>query len=183
MNKHGISLVDSSDHLNACHERWMERRNRKTESPEYQDDWLAEQCLFCRYYIPLVGIFMEDYEVCSNANSPSDGLVRFEHDGCVEFSHGEWWDAKRRHKTMSDGSIAYFQARVMHHTDEEGNEEFARDADQLIINNDLALEGKEISKVDYARVQQYEHITCARHRATIWLLGEYPLYSELPVDT
>ena len=91
MRETNLSLVGSSTHFKECHERWMERRNRIVESPEYLDQWLDEQCMFCQYYIPLTGAFMEDYGACSNALSPLDGTVRFEHDGCTEFAPGEWW--------------------------------------------------------------------------------------------
>ena len=72
----------------------MQRRNREAESPDYQDEWLDEQCMFCRYYIPLAGAFAEDYGVCSNEHSPFDGIVRLEHDGCSEFAEGEWGENK-----------------------------------------------------------------------------------------
>lgn len=92
MNKPAPSLVDSPDHFKECHDRWMQRRNRETESSNYQDEWFGEQCMFCRYYIPLAGVFTEDYGACSNARSVFDGVVRFEHDGCPEFVEGEWWE-------------------------------------------------------------------------------------------
>jgi len=91
-----ISLVDSPRHFKACHKRWMERRNRRAEAKDYRDMWLEEQCMFCRYFVPLTGVFGEDYGACSNAQSPSDGMVRFEHDGCSEFAQGEWWAATDR---------------------------------------------------------------------------------------
>lgn len=91
------SLIDSLEHFKTSHTRWMERRNRRAESPEYKDEWLSKQCLECRYYIPLIGAFTEDYGACSNSRSPFDGTVRFEHDGCEEFSRAsspddEYWD-------------------------------------------------------------------------------------------
>jgi hypothetical protein len=57
------------------------------------------------------------------------------------------------------------------------------DASHLIVDNDLAIAGKPITEVDMQSVQACEHIVRERHRASIWLVGEYPLYSELPVDT
>jgi hypothetical protein len=57
------------------------------------------------------------------------------------------------------------------------------DADRLIMDGDLAVAGKPIFRADKQSVQACEHIIRERHRAAIWLIGEYPLYSELPVDT
>ena len=57
------------------------------------------------------------------------------------------------------------------------------DANQLIVNNDLAIDGKPISEVTEDRLQECEWITNERHRAIIWLVGEYPIYSQTPVDT
>jgi len=94
MNKPIPSLVDSPEHFGECHQRWMQRRSRKAEEQNYQEAWSTEQCMFCRYFIPLVGAFIEDYGVCSNARSSFDGIVRFEHDGCSEFAEGEWWRQK-----------------------------------------------------------------------------------------
>jgi hypothetical protein len=68
-------------HFDECHERWVKRSHRDLTNPQ-PDEWLSTQCLTCAYYIPLVGKFSEDYGVCSNARSPSDGIVMFEHDGC-----------------------------------------------------------------------------------------------------
>jgi hypothetical protein len=69
-------------HFSECHERWMERRNRKTEEDGYKDEWWAEQCFSCKYFIPLSGAFANDYGACSNKKSPFDKQVMFEHDGC-----------------------------------------------------------------------------------------------------
>jgi hypothetical protein len=90
------SLVDSPEHANECHQRWMLRRNRKADTPGYRDEWYGEQCMFCAYFIPLVGAFADDYGVCSNSLSAFDGIVRFEHDGCSEFIEGEWWQEKEK---------------------------------------------------------------------------------------
>lgn len=57
------------------------------------------------------------------------------------------------------------------------------DAEHLVQDNDLAIAGNPIAGVDMKNVQACEHIIRERHRAAIWLVGEYPLYSELPVDT
>jgi len=57
------------------------------------------------------------------------------------------------------------------------------DASHLVVDKDLAIAGKPIFEVDKKSVQTCEHIIRERHKAAIWLVGEYPLYSELPVDT
>jgi len=84
-------LRNDQEYAAACHKRWMERRNRKQESPRYRDEWWAEQCGRCRYFIPLTGVLGSDYGACSNPASAFDGTVRFEHDGCVEFADAEEW--------------------------------------------------------------------------------------------
>jgi len=45
----------------------------------------------CEFWIPLAGSWGLDYGACSNPSSPFDGAVRFEHDGCEEFSPGKAW--------------------------------------------------------------------------------------------
>lgn len=80
------SLADDREHVASCHERWLRRLNRDMTSPEYRDEWYGEQCLFCRYYVPLRGAFTDDYGACTNPASPFDGTVRFEHDGCDHYS-------------------------------------------------------------------------------------------------
>ena len=82
-------LSNSVDHFGECHQRWSGKRNRKIENPEYRDEWWREQCLACRYFIPLTGIFMEDYGACTNKNSRFDKNVMFEHDGCEQFTEVE----------------------------------------------------------------------------------------------
>ena len=57
------------------------------------------------------------------------------------------------------------------------------DASSLIVDNDLAIDGKAISKVDYDRVQECANITLQRHKAINWLLGGDSLYSETYVYT
>jgi len=63
--------------------------------PNYKDEWYGEQCLHCRFFIPLSGVFIEDWGACSNPKSKFDGAVRFEHDGCKEFEMVDsWWPPK-----------------------------------------------------------------------------------------
>jgi hypothetical protein len=57
------------------------------------------------------------------------------------------------------------------------------DAAHLIVHNDLAIDDKAIYEVEDTRLQECEWVTCERHRAIIWLLGGYPIYSQTPVDT
>ena len=79
------------DHARATHTRWMARRNRKQGSPEYEESWRAQQCGSCEFWIPLAGKWGSDYGGCSNPESPHDGSIRFEHDGCEFHSPGEVW--------------------------------------------------------------------------------------------
>lgn len=85
MNVTSNQLLHNKQHFDSCHARWMKRRNRKQEDPKYKEEWYAEQCLMCKYFIPLTGVFIEDYGACSNPSSAFDGVIRFEHDGCIEF--------------------------------------------------------------------------------------------------
>jgi len=57
------------------------------------------------------------------------------------------------------------------------------DVSCLIVENDLAIDGKPISEVKYDRVQECASIAYERHRAIIWLVNRYPSYSQTPVDT
>lgn len=87
-------LVEDSVHARRCHDRWQQRVNRDLSSPTCPEEWYAQQCLCCRYYVPLVGALSEDWGVCSNPDSAFDGIVRFEHDGCDQFSEAdEQWTA------------------------------------------------------------------------------------------
>lgn len=79
------SLSENEEHLSSCHDRWMERRNRKSEQEEFNEKWEFEQCFRCTYFLPLSGILGSDWGGCSNEKSPFDGRLMFEHDGCEEF--------------------------------------------------------------------------------------------------
>lgn len=57
------------------------------------------------------------------------------------------------------------------------------DASAIIVNDDLAIDGKIISEVETSRLQEFESIICERHRAIIWLLEGPEVYSEVTVDT
>ncbi len=83
--------TQNRSHFNECHQRWMMLRNRKQEVRDYKEEWYAEQCGMCKYFIPLTGVFAEDYGACSSSNSKFDGMIRFEHDGCNIFEDSEVW--------------------------------------------------------------------------------------------
>lgn len=85
-------LADDTGHARACLDRWIKRINRDMDSQEYRDEWYAEQCLSCRYFVPLSGAFIENWGACTNPDSVFDGSVRFEHDGCSKHHISEtWW--------------------------------------------------------------------------------------------
>ncbi len=77
--------ADDSHHFDECHERWVKKGNRPIGQPDAPEEWVESQCMFCAYYLALPGKFAFDWGVCSNAKSPMDGRVTFEHDGCDEF--------------------------------------------------------------------------------------------------
>ncbi len=54
---------------------------------------------------------------------------------------------------------------------------------RVIAESDLAIGGIPISKVAEGRIRSCEWAVCEQHRASIWLAGEYPTYSETPADT
>ncbi|MCX4451369.1 DUF3027 domain-containing protein [Streptomyces sp. NBC_01789] len=68
------------------HERWSRLLNRTTRGPGYRDEWFDEQCGGCKFWIALSGEIGLDWGACARADSPFDGQVRFEHDGCERFS-------------------------------------------------------------------------------------------------
>jgi hypothetical protein len=85
-------LPDDPEHFQKCHERWVKRGERiQIGVDKYPDEWFGQQCMSCRFYIPLVGVFSTDWGVCSNPNSLADGTVRFEHDACDAYEEGEQW--------------------------------------------------------------------------------------------
>lgn len=57
------------------------------------------------------------------------------------------------------------------------------DTGALFAQSDLAIDGKSISETDNERLQEVMAITLERHRAIIWLVEGYRIYSETPVDT
>lgn len=76
-------MKNTDRYFNATHARWMGKRNRRQEETEnYDASWGLEQCFNCMFFVPLSGVFSDDYGACSNAESPFDKTVMFEHDGC-----------------------------------------------------------------------------------------------------
>ena len=78
-------LSNNEEHFKECHRRWVARTNRSINDPERPDEWCAQECNLCAYYVRLTGLFADDYGACSNAASKCDGKVMFEHDGCERF--------------------------------------------------------------------------------------------------
>jgi hypothetical protein len=58
----------------------------------------------------------------------------------------------------------------------------AIDPQTVMVNGLLAYKGSALAEADRKQVQEWENLICERHRASIWLVGEYPEYTELPVD-
>lgn len=80
-----------TEHRRLAHLRWLTQRNRRPEDAGYRDEWYAEQCGRCEFWVPLAGDWGRDYGGCSNPASPFDGRIRFEHDGCEHFSPAPDW--------------------------------------------------------------------------------------------
>ena len=76
-------LIGSRRHADACHKRWLERREQERGG---ELRWQYEQCGRCQYYFPIQGALQEDWGACTNPDSPFDGRVMSEHDGCEAYS-------------------------------------------------------------------------------------------------
>ena len=57
------------------------------------------------------------------------------------------------------------------------------DPASVMADGVLTIDGVPIDQVPTPRVQECEWVVCQHHRASIWLVGTYPLFTELPVDT
>ncbi len=79
------SQATNVDHFRACHRRWVKKIHRDLDGPNRPPIWGRQQCMLCSYYVPLTGVFIDDYGVCSNPTSQFDGTLMFEHDGCEQF--------------------------------------------------------------------------------------------------
>ncbi|OYV75198.1 MAG: hypothetical protein B7Z74_01355 [Deltaproteobacteria bacterium 21-66-5] len=55
--------------------------------------------------------------------------------------------------------------------------------ESLIVDNDLAIGGTDISRVEPALIETCTWLTLPRHRASIWLLGDGAPYSKTYVST
>ncbi|NJO07655.1 MAG: DUF3027 domain-containing protein [Chloroflexaceae bacterium] len=90
----GPSLVNVREHFDTTHARWIQRGMYwDRDAPDAKDEWFGKQCMTCCYYVPLSGLFAGDWGACSNAHSPLDGTVRFEHDGCEAYNENEdYWN-------------------------------------------------------------------------------------------
>jgi len=91
--KTGDRVDTREDEVRTIHDRWSKRLNRDQSSAQYRDEWYGEQCLHCRFYVPLEPPLGFDYGVCANFESPLDGRVMFEHDGSDWFALNEGYDA------------------------------------------------------------------------------------------
>jgi hypothetical protein len=78
-------LADDQDHFRQCHERWKKNIHRDLNASNKPDIWCDQECAQCAFYVRLGGKFAYDYGVCSNKQSPHDGQLMFEHDGCEHF--------------------------------------------------------------------------------------------------
>ena len=57
------------------------------------------------------------------------------------------------------------------------------DVSEVIVDDDLAVDGKAISEVAADRLQEFQSIIYEQHRAIIWLLEGPESYSQVTVDT
>ncbi|MGW2214013.1 DUF3027 domain-containing protein [Nonomuraea sp. NPDC001684] len=101
----------------AIHERWLAERHRRTEDPDYREEWYPKQCGACRFWFPLAGALGTDYGACANAASPFDGRIRFEHDGCDAFQESGTWSVPEDHETYRRRRL-YLD--TLNNTDERG---------------------------------------------------------------
>ncbi|GAA2795626.1 hypothetical protein GCM10010452_24870 [Crossiella cryophila] len=62
--------------VEAITQRWVRNSHRRTDDPDYPDEWYYEQCGGCRYWFPLAGQLGYDFGVCAGAGSPLVDTVR-----------------------------------------------------------------------------------------------------------
>lgn len=67
--------------------------------------------------------------------------------------------------------------------DRECVETLRLDPTSFMSDGDLSIDGRPIVAAKAERVSEVEWIAQQRHRASIWLIGEYPVYTETPADT
>jgi hypothetical protein len=64
------------EEIRAAEKRWAQRSYR----PEaVKDDWIPHQCGGCKFF----AASGSDYGICWNEKSPLDGMIVFEHGGCL----------------------------------------------------------------------------------------------------
>ena len=70
---------------------WFERGHRYPlrATGEYLDVWLSDECGACSYCVHALGRMGNDWGVCCNPDSPLDGVMAFEHDGCEGFERSD----------------------------------------------------------------------------------------------
>ena len=83
---------DNQKYFNQTHEGWIHRLNRTQRDPDYKDEWGRQQCFNCKFFVPLEGVFENDYGACSNEKSEFDKVVMFEHDGCSDYAYDPSYD-------------------------------------------------------------------------------------------
>jgi len=92
-NPDGPRLFNDKSHAKKCRDRWVKRANRPGYPAFFANEQFCRQCGACRFFVRLTGEFRKDWGVCSNPESPMDGKVCSEHDGCQVFSRAdEDWD-------------------------------------------------------------------------------------------
>ena len=89
-------------HQRGTHSRWLDGRNRRQDEATYRDEWYAEQCGVCEFWVPLAGQWGRDWGGCSNPRSPFDSTIRFEHDGCDEYSAAADWGQPEDFSALDD---------------------------------------------------------------------------------
>lgn len=77
------SYEDKIDYR-GCHERWL--RAGYHPVPQDHPDGMPIECMSCAFYIPLQGRLGMDWGVCTNAVSPYEGTITFEHSGCAHYT-------------------------------------------------------------------------------------------------
>jgi Protein of unknown function (DUF3027) len=78
-------LGNDRDHFGETHTRWVAKAARTG------DEWTADQCGICCYWVALSGKFGFDWGVCTNAASSRDATAMFEHDNCDHFDRANEW--------------------------------------------------------------------------------------------
>lgn len=89
-------IPPTKEQIDAAEQRWGLRSYRKEVMDK--DGYILNQCGGCRYFAALGS----DYGICWNEKSPLDGMVAFEHGGCLEHSY-------LTEMRFSNGYIARFE--------------------------------------------------------------------------